>query len=37
MLALIIVICILTIQIVGSNANKAYTTGGQSIGKTVSA
>jgi len=36
MLALIIVVCLATIQVLGSNANKAFDTVGQSIGKTVS-
>jgi pilus assembly protein Flp/PilA len=32
MLALIIVVCLVTIQVLGSNANKAFDTVGQSIG-----
>ncbi len=36
MLALIIVVCLAAIQILGSNANKAFDTVGQSIGATVS-
>jgi pilus assembly protein Flp/PilA len=35
MLALIIVVCLAAIQILGSNANKAFSTVGQSIGATV--
>ncbi len=35
MLALIIVVCLAAIQILGSNANKAFNTVGQSIGATV--
>ncbi len=35
MLALIIVVCLAAIQILGSNANKAFDTVGQSIGSTV--
>jgi pilus assembly protein Flp/PilA len=36
MLALIIVVCLAAIQILGTNANSAFDTVGQSIGKTVS-
>jgi pilus assembly protein Flp/PilA len=36
MLALIIVVCLLTIAILGSNTNKAFDTVGKSIGRTVS-
>jgi pilus assembly protein Flp/PilA len=36
MLALIIVVCLAAIQILGTNANSAFNTVGQSIGKTVS-
>ena len=32
MLALIIIVCLVTIQVLGSNANKAFDTVGQSIG-----
>ena len=35
MLALIIVVCLAAIQILGTNANSAFDTVGQSIGKTV--
>ncbi|OAI54637.1 pilus assembly protein [Planctomycetaceae bacterium SCGC AG-212-F19] len=35
MLALIIIVCLLTIQVLGSNSNKAYDTVGKSIGKAV--
>jgi pilus assembly protein Flp/PilA len=35
MLALIILVCIVTIQILGSNTNKAYDTAGKSLGKFV--
>ncbi len=35
MLALIIVVCLAAIQILGSNANKAFNTVGQSVGATV--
>jgi pilus assembly protein Flp/PilA len=36
MLALIIVVCLAAIQILGTNANSAFNTVGQSIGATVS-
>jgi pilus assembly protein Flp/PilA len=36
MLALIIVVCLSAIQILGTNANSAFNTVGQSIGATVS-
>src|SRR5262249_34908814 len=36
MLALIIIVCLLAIQILGTNANSAFKTVGQSVGKTVS-
>jgi len=32
MLALIIIVCLVTIQVLGANANKAFDTVGQSIG-----
>jgi len=32
MLALIIIVCLVTIQVLGSNANKAFDTVGKSIG-----
>ena len=35
MLALIIVVCLAAIQIIGQNANSAFGTVGDSIGKTV--
>jgi len=37
MLALIIVVCLAAIQILGTNANSAFNTVGQSIGKSVAA
>ena len=37
MLALIIVVCLAAIGILGTNANSAFNTVGQSIGATVSA
>jgi pilus assembly protein Flp/PilA len=36
MLALIIVVCLASIQILGTNSNSAFNTVGKSIGKTVS-
>lgn len=36
MLALIIVVCLGSIQVLGGNANSAFNTVGKSIGKTVS-
>lgn len=35
MLALIIIVCLASIQILGSNSNKAYGTVGASLGKSV--
>src|SRR5262249_48147398 len=36
MLALIVVVCLASIQVLGRNANSAYNTVGKSVGKTVS-